>query len=170
MVDTPSHPPDLEKAITSSSTDSDDLGHHEGDEHEDSNAEEHHEPDTHMGLDSVPMPPLKQSETGVTSRSARAALTALDSFETSEHNPRNWTTSRKWRVTLTVSVSGFIATCGSSMAVPGIEPAMKEFGQTNHKLGVLVASMYVLGMGLVTSVCRVTDLIQCRPIHLCAHC
>lgn len=110
----------------------------------------HYEPDTHIGLDSAPLPPLKQSETVISSRSARAALRALDSFDTSPENPRNWSNGRKWSVALTVACTGFIATVGSSIAVPGIQPAMIEFGETNEKIGILVASCYVLGTGWVS--------------------
>lgn len=105
------------------------------------------EPSTPIGIQAATLAPLQQSETAISSRSARAALCALDNFDTSPENPRNWTSRRKWRVTWTVAVSGFIATVGSSIAVPGIQPAMKEFGETNEKIGVLVASCYVFGMG-----------------------
>lgn len=93
------------------------------------------------------LPPLKPSETALSSRSARAALRALEDFESSPENPRNWTPRRKWRTMFTVAMTGFIATTGSSIAVPGIHATMAEFGTTSEKLGVLVASCYVLGLG-----------------------
>ncbi|CAK9787121.1 putative polyamine transport-related protein [Cutaneotrichosporon oleaginosum] len=93
------------------------------------------------------MPPLKPSETTLSSRSARAALRALEDFEASPENPRNWASRRKWRTMFTVAMTGFIATTGSSIAVPGIHSAMAEFGTRNEKVGVLVASCYVLGLG-----------------------
>jgi MFS family permease len=47
-----------------------------------------------------------------------------------------------------VAATGFISTCGSSIAVPGIHSAMEDFGYTNSKVGVLITSCYVLGMGV----------------------
>lgn len=105
------------------------------------------ETDAHIGLETATLPPLKPSETALSTRSARAALRALEDFDSSPENPRNWESARRWRTTLTVAVTGFIATTGSSIAVPGIHAAMAEFGETNEKIGVLVASFYVLGMG-----------------------
>lgn len=105
--------------------------------------------DAHIGLESVTLPQLKPSETALSSRSARAALRALEDFDSSPENPRNWPSGRRWRTTLTVAATGFIATTGSSIAVPGIHAAMAEFGETNEKIGVLVASFYVLGFGYV---------------------
>ncbi len=95
------------------------------------------------------MPPLKPSETALSSRSARVALRALEDFDASPENPRNWSSRRKWRTMFTVAMTGFIATTGSSIAVPGIHAAMAEFGTKNEKVGVLVASCYVLGLGCV---------------------
>jgi MFS family permease len=46
-----------------------------------------------------------------------------------------------------VAVTGFLSTCGSSIAVPGIHAMMEEFGYTNEKVGVLVTACYVLGLG-----------------------
>lgn len=93
------------------------------------------------------LPPLKPAETALSSRSARVALRALEDFDASPENPRNWSARRKWRTMFTVAVTGFIATTGSSIVVPGIHAAMAEFGTRNEKVGVLVASCYVLGLG-----------------------
>lgn len=92
--------------------------------------------------------PLKPADTVLSTRSAREALRTLENFERAPENPRNWPIGRRWRTTGTVAVTGFIATCGSSIAVPGIHAAMAEFGYSNEKIGVLVISMYVLGMGV----------------------
>jgi hypothetical protein len=89
-------------------------------------------------------PPLKPS---VTSQSAREAAKALSSFASSDQNPHNWPNSKKWRIALTVAVTGFISTSGSSIAVPGFHEILDEFGVKNAKVGVLVTSIYVLGMG-----------------------
>ncbi|GFZ42665.1 hypothetical protein JCM24511_00382 [Saitozyma sp. JCM 24511] len=92
-------------------------------------------------------PPLTKSSTVLTSRSAREAAQILATFPTSTGNPRNWSRGRKWRTTMTVAVTGFISTCGSSIGVPGIHAAMAEFGVENEKIGVLITAGYVLGLG-----------------------
>ncbi|WOO79547.1 MFS transporter prlG [Vanrija pseudolonga] len=112
--------------------DDDDVSAHELDEHE---------------PEPIPIVPLKQSSTVLSTRSARDAARALESFESSPENPRNWTPGRKWRTTLTVALTGFISTCGSSIAVPGVHAVMAEFGEHNTKIGVLITSFYVLGLG-----------------------
>lgn len=117
--------------------DDDDVSAHELDEHE---------------PEPIPIVPLKQSSTVLSTRSARDAARALESFESSPENPRNWTTGRKWRTTLTVALTGFISTCGSSIAVPGVHSVMAEFGEHNTKIGVLITSFYVLGLGWVVFV------------------
>ncbi|ORY29508.1 hypothetical protein BCR39DRAFT_169420 [Naematelia encephala] len=92
-------------------------------------------------------PQFHELKPTLTSRSARAAQHTLETFQTSPHNPRNWSSSKKWRVTLTVALTGFISTCGSSIGVPGIHAVMDEFGVTNEKIGVLLTTFYVLGLG-----------------------
>jgi predicted MFS family arabinose efflux permease len=46
-----------------------------------------------------------------------------------------------------VSITGFIATCGSSIAVPGVHAITNDFGISNPKIGVLITTFYVLGLG-----------------------
>jgi len=46
-------------------------------------------------------------------------------------------------------LTGFISTSGSSIAVPGFHEILNEFEVENAKVGVLVTSIYVLGMGYV---------------------
>jgi hypothetical protein len=93
-------------------------------------------------------PPLKPS---VTSQSAQEAAKALSSFKTSPDNPHNWPNSKRWRIALAVALTGFISTSGSSIAVPGFHQIIQEFGVDNQKVGVLVTSIYVLGMGYVSA-------------------
>lgn len=90
---------------------------------------------------------LKPTTTVLSTRSAREAAHTLQTFETSPDNPRNWSKWVKWRVTLTVALTGFISTCGSSIAVPPIYEIMREFHETNDKIGVLITACYVLGLG-----------------------
>lgn len=89
-------------------------------------------------------PPLKQTSTTL---SARQAAHTLDTFPKSAANPRNWSRKKKWRTALTVALTGFISTCGSSIGVPGIHAVMDEFGVTDEKVGILVTTGYVLGLG-----------------------
>jgi DHA1 family multidrug resistance protein-like MFS transporter len=88
-------------------------------------------------------PPLKHSETSTSAQAARE----LENFANSPANPRNWPDSKKWRVSLTVALTGFISTCGSSIGVPGVHATMGEFGVENEKVGVLIITFYVLGLG-----------------------
>lgn len=90
------------------------------------------------------LPPLRPS---VTSQSAKEAAKALSSFDSSPQNPHNWPNSRRWKIALTVALTGFISTSGSSIAVPGFHEILDEFQVDNPKVGVLVTSIYVLGMG-----------------------
>ncbi|ORX36494.1 major facilitator superfamily domain-containing protein [Kockovaella imperatae] len=83
----------------------------------------------------------------VKSTTAQSAARDLENFETSSKNPRNWTNRKKWRITLTVALTGFISTCGSSIGVPGIHAIMAEYGQTNEKVGIFITTFYVLGLG-----------------------
>ena len=104
-------------------------------------------------------PPLGPS---VTSQSAQEAAKALSSFASSSENPHNWPNSKRWRIALTVAVTGFISTSGSSIAVPGFHEILQEFEVDNAKVGVLVTSIYVLGMGCVSSLMcygTLTDLV-----------
>lgn len=89
-------------------------------------------------------PPLK---TTITSQSAQEAARSLSNFSNSPENPHNWSNSKRWRITLTVALTGFISTSGSSIAVPGFHEILEEFGVENEKIGVLVTSVYVLGLG-----------------------
>lgn len=105
------------------------------------------EPDLDADTTLNALPPLKHAETHLSTRSAREAARALENFEASPENPRNWPNSRRWRTTLTVAVTGFIATCGSSIAVPGIHASMESFHEPNEKIAVMVTAGYVLGLG-----------------------
>lgn len=84
-----------------------------------------------------------------TTRSAQEAALTLESFPTSNLSPRNWNRSKKWRTTMTIALTGFISTCGSSIGVPGIHAVMGQFGVENEKVGVLITTCYVLGLGYV---------------------
>lgn len=96
---------------------------------------------------SLKFPPLKQTFTALTTASARQAAHALDNFSTSSANPRNWSLSKKWQTSLTVALTGFISTLESSIGVPGIHAVMDYFGVINEKIGILIGTFYVLGLG-----------------------
>jgi len=48
---------------------------------------------------------------------------------------------------LTVALTGFISTLESSIGVPGIHAVMDYFGVINEKIGILIGTFYVLGLG-----------------------
>lgn len=92
----------------------------------------------------APPPEIELSSTSLSSREARQVIT---SFPTSPANPINWATRKKWTITAILALTGFISTAGSSIGVPGLHAVMSEFGETNEKIGVLIAGAYVLGLG-----------------------
>lgn len=48
-------------------------------------------------------------------------------------NPLNWPSKRKWLVAMTVSVTGFLSTMGSSMAAPLGPQIGQHFGEESEK-------------------------------------
>jgi DHA1 family multidrug resistance protein-like MFS transporter len=103
-------------------------------------------------------PPLKHTT------SSRQAAQQLDDFDESPSNPRNWPNGKKWRISLTVALTGFISTCGSSIAVPGIHAVMDEFGVTNEKIGILLTTFYVLGLGWVYLFTELNEQMWAVPV------
>jgi hypothetical protein len=93
---------------------------------------------------STPFPALKAT---ATSTSARRAASDLENFASSLQNPRNWQPRKKWTIALTVALTGLVSTFGSSIAVPGIHAVRDEFGVPNEKVGILITTAYVLGLG-----------------------
>ncbi|WVQ78742.1 hypothetical protein IAT38_000829 [Cryptococcus sp. DSM 104549] len=91
-----------------------------------------------------PLDPLDVIPTSLSTRQARQILTTWPSEPT---NPYNWSRSKRMLMTITLSVSAFIVTAGSSIGVPGMHVVMQEFGETNAKIGVLISSAYVVGLG-----------------------
>lgn len=71
----------------------------------------------------------------------------LSEWTSHPRHPRNWSNARKWKITITVAFTGFISTLGSSIAVPGVHAIMADFGVESSKVGVLITTFYVLGMG-----------------------
>lgn len=93
---------------------------------------------------STPFPALKAT---ATSTSARRAASDLENFASSLQNPRNWQPRKKWTIALTVALTGLVSTFGSSIAVPGIHAVRDEFGVPTEKVGILITTAYVLGLG-----------------------
>lgn len=91
---------------------------------------------------------LKNTSTRLSSLTQQEAAVILEGFEASSAHPQNWANSRKWRIALTVALTGFTSTSGSSIGVPGIHEIMAEFGISNEKVGILITSAYVLGLGV----------------------
>ncbi|ODN97381.1 hypothetical protein L198_03945 [Cryptococcus wingfieldii CBS 7118] len=88
--------------------------------------------------------PITLTPTSLSTREARQVIAA---FPTSPSNPLNWSGKKKWAITATLALTGFISTAGSSVGVPGMHSVMEEFGVKNEKIGVLISSAYVLGLG-----------------------
>ncbi|KAI8650745.1 MFS domain-containing protein [Fusarium keratoplasticum] len=59
--------------------------------------------------------------------------------------PVNWPQTKKWRITLTVSMLSFMTPFASSMMAPAIDEVMKEMKTTNRDLGSFAVSIYLLG-------------------------
>lgn len=95
----------------------------------------------------IHLEPLELTQTALSTRSAREAAKQLQNFDESPENGRNWPVTKKWGLCLTITVTGFISTSASSIAVPGMHAAMAEFGVHNLKIGTLITSFYVLGLG-----------------------
>lgn len=94
-----------------------------------------------------PLTPIGQTTTHLSTSSAVEAAQILANFATHPAHPRNWSNRQKWKVTATVAVTGFIATCGSSIGVPGVHAVVDDLGVGNAKIGTLITTFYVLGLG-----------------------
>ncbi|WWC68745.1 uncharacterized protein I206_102679 [Kwoniella pini CBS 10737] len=81
-----------------------------------------------------------------TSLSTVEARRVTASYPTSPANPRNWPESRKMGITVTLLLTGFISTAGSSIGIPGMHAVRDEFG-VGFRVGVLIPGAYVLGLG-----------------------
>lgn len=57
----------------------------------------------------------------------------------------------RWGIAMVVAASAFISTCGSSIIAPAIHAMTRDLvgPNGNEQLGILVTSVYVLGMGCV---------------------
>ncbi|PVH99190.1 MFS general substrate transporter [Periconia macrospinosa] len=63
-------------------------------------------------------------------------------------NPRNWTTRRKWLVTLVASTFSFIAPLSSSMISPALPTIVVELHVDSGITTMMIVSIYVLGFAL----------------------
>ncbi|ETS79282.1 hypothetical protein PFICI_09135 [Pestalotiopsis fici W106-1] len=59
--------------------------------------------------------------------------------------PRNWSTFRKWRNVMLISMLTFVSPFGSSMLAPSMGQVMAEFHCSNTDIESLTVSIYVLG-------------------------
>ncbi|WRT65586.1 uncharacterized protein IL334_002531 [Kwoniella shivajii] len=87
---------------------------------------------------------LGQTPTSLSTVEARRVKSL---FPTSPSNPRNWSEKRKMTLTIALALTGFIATAGSSIGIPGIHSVRDEFN-VGFRVGVLIPGAYVLGQGL----------------------
>ncbi|WVQ78741.1 hypothetical protein IAT38_000828 [Cryptococcus sp. DSM 104549] len=92
-------------------------------------------------------PTLPQLDVIHTSLSTREARQVIAAFPTSAQNPINWPKRKKMAILITLALTGFVSTAGSSIGVPGLHAVMAEFEVENEKIGVMIASAYVLGLG-----------------------
>ncbi|KAJ9285619.1 hypothetical protein DTO021C3_6873 [Paecilomyces variotii] len=65
-----------------------------------------------------------------------------------KENPKNWSMSRKWAVTLTVSLFTFISPVSSSMVAPALNKIADEFHIHSNVETQLALSVFVLGYAL----------------------
>lgn len=65
----------------------------------------------------------------------------------------------RWGIAMVVAASAFISTCGSSIIAPAIHDMTRDLvgPNGNEQLGIMVTSVYVLGMGCAT-------LLQAQPL------
>nr|XP_019050254.1 hypothetical protein I302_00680 [Kwoniella bestiolae CBS 10118]OCF29184.1 hypothetical protein I302_00680 [Kwoniella bestiolae CBS 10118] len=141
--------PDLELGRVVQSKDR--TGGTEGDDHLDGQTSEYPVQPERPLDDLTAQPPSKNTRTNdlgptPTSLSTLEARRITALYPTSPHNPRNWTTKRKWIITVTLALTGFISTMGSSIGIPGMHAVRDEFG-VGFRVGVLIPGAYVLGLG-----------------------
>lgn len=70
----------------------------------------------------------------------------VTAWESSEQHPRNWAQSKRWKNTLIISITGFLATTGSSIFVPAAPIIMREFN-ASREVVTLTTALNVLGLG-----------------------
>lgn len=63
-------------------------------------------------------------------------------------NPRNWSSARKWRSTLVVSVYTLLSPFASTMLAPAMPAINEEFGVSNSAISALAVSIYILAWAI----------------------
>lgn len=63
-------------------------------------------------------------------------------------NPKNWTKSKKWMATITVSLFTFISPVSSSMIAPGLRQVSADLGFTSQGSAELAVSAFVLAFAV----------------------
>ncbi|GAA5909400.1 hypothetical protein JCM6882_000972 [Rhodosporidiobolus microsporus] len=116
-----------------------------------------------MSLSAPSAPTTALSESGADETGARASPARLEGadgglrvkedgggaregWEESLENPRNWEMGRKWVNTLTIALTGFLSTTGSSIFVPAASLIRNEFN-VSQEVVTLTTALYVLGLG-----------------------
>ncbi|KAF1987745.1 MFS general substrate transporter [Aulographum hederae CBS 113979] len=86
-------------------------------------------------------------------------------------NPKNWTTGKKFAVTVLISLFDFMSPLASSMLAPALPAIGDEFNEHNEIILVMVQSIFVLGFaigplfwGPLSEVYGRVRLIQCSNI------
>ncbi|KAK7204222.1 major facilitator superfamily domain-containing protein [Myxozyma melibiosi] len=85
---------------------------------------------------------------GLVLRDIDPELVTWDSPDDPE-NPRNWSTARKWKATVTVSLYTFLGPFSSSILSPATTQIAERFGVTNTTVKALIVSIFVLAWAIM---------------------
>ncbi|KIM77118.1 hypothetical protein PILCRDRAFT_825659 [Piloderma croceum F 1598] len=72
----------------------------------------------------------------------------LDEWQSSTHNPRNWSRGKKWMMTLIISFTGFLNPLASSMMAPGLPEIATHYRITSETITSMTLSIYLLSFAL----------------------
>lgn len=64
--------------------------------------------------------------------------------EEDPENPKNWSATKKWAATITVSLFTFISPVSSSMVAPALPSLAADFNVTNEVVSQLMLSIFIL--------------------------
>ncbi|PWN46595.1 MFS general substrate transporter [Violaceomyces palustris] len=88
---------------------------------------------------------------------------------TDPSDPLNWTTRKKWRTILIISLSAFCVTCTSSVVTSAYGGIEREFG-VSHEVAILGLSLFVIGLGIGPLLLGpLSEFYGRRPIYLVSY-
>ncbi|PWN48765.1 MFS general substrate transporter [Violaceomyces palustris] len=86
-----------------------------------------------------------------------------------DEDSRRWNNSKKWGMTIVISLMGFIAPLGSSIVVPGGMFIDRSFRLNSRTLSVVPVSVYVLGQGVGPFILApISELKGRQPVYVIA--